>query len=179
MATGREEAWSWLNPEQRTLAEGHSKLIDQLIQQIAQLDERIEKQAGEHSTASLLPDDPRGFGLNRGLKMTGEIAPHLRVFLARPSGLLRRAGPADSPVGCPPGTARSRRGTTTQSATCFTRQPGITSGRRRTVPSADSTVIRRRSWANTPPPRQRLRSCVGSTTPATTRLHYFHSVSAR
>lgn len=75
----REEAWPWLSLEQRTLAKGHLELIDQLIRQIEQLDERIEKQAGEHPTACLLQTIP-GFGSYRSLKLTGEVAPISRFL---------------------------------------------------------------------------------------------------
>ncbi len=70
----REEAWSWLSPEQQSLMETHLELVDALNGQVEELDGRIEEEAEEWPAACLLETIP-GFGPYRSLKTVGEIAP--------------------------------------------------------------------------------------------------------
>ncbi len=70
----REEAWSWLEDEQKALVESHLELIDTLIPKIGELDGRIEATADEHPAATLLQSIP-GIGPYRSLKLAGEITP--------------------------------------------------------------------------------------------------------
>lgn len=70
----RQEAWDWLEAEQRALVESHLELIDTLTPQIDELDGRIEATANEHPAACLLQTIP-GIGPYRSLTLVGEITP--------------------------------------------------------------------------------------------------------
>lgn len=69
-----EDAWGWLDPEQRALAETHLEFIDTLTLQIEELDGRIRNKADRHPGACLLQTIP-GVGPYRSLLIVGEIEP--------------------------------------------------------------------------------------------------------
>lgn len=85
----QEEAWPWLSPEQRALAETHLDLIDTLNPQIEELDDRIEERSQKHAGASLLQTIP-GIGPYRSLLLVGEVTPISRF--PSPGHLVSYAG---------------------------------------------------------------------------------------
>lgn len=81
--------WPQLSSELQTLVGGQLELVDWFTSKIEALDERIEREAGNHRAASLLQTIP-GVGPYRGLLFAAELLP-IRRFQS-PGHLVSYAG---------------------------------------------------------------------------------------